>query len=412
MTGVIRQNVPLLAIAYGFAAVAVFLVNVSVGRSLGAAAVGDFALAVAVSRIFYAAFDFGLGAHLTRVVSRDHSLAATFAPMFLTLRAFTLPLGMVVTLSIGAVLGDSHVAVFAIVAFTQGLVTLQSLYESLFLAHERAASVAGLTIVASACVALSSGIAVVAEVDLVGFAICYAIAGVVATCAWGYRAARSLAVRTHPRIEIARLRGELRRSWPLGASVFLVMAALRSPLVVLGGFESSTHVGAFAVVDMCIVAASIIQTSITGATYPRLAASYGVDPLRFRRTLWGSNAALAAIGVAVAIGLALFGSPILGVIFPGRDFEQIKALIPILAWSTPCLFLVHHNIFVFAAMNGERISVRLMAMWLAFILGFQLALVPGYGVVGGAWALLLGRLAGLAVLAVVLLVRMRRRDPR
>jgi len=80
----------------------------------------------------------------------------------------------------------------------------------------------------------------------------------------------------------------------------------------------------------------------------------------------------------------------------------MTSLIPIVGWSTPVLLLVHHNILVFAAADSERSNVRFMVIWLILIAGPQLALVPFYGLIGAAWALLIGRALGLGALAVSL----------
>ena len=69
-------------------------------------------------------------------------------------------------------------------------------------------------------------------------------------------------------------------------------------------------------------------------------------------------------------------------------------VLPITAWSVPCLLLVQHNILVFAAANRERLNLVVMSVFFAITAGFQLALVPTYGVVGAAWGLLGSRLVG------------------
>jgi O-antigen/teichoic acid export membrane protein len=143
---------------------------------------------------------------------------------------------------------------------------------------------------------------------------------------------------------------------------------------------------------------------VSSATFPSLAASYGTDPARFRRLFVMSNVALGLLGVAIAVFLAFAGAPLIAYVFPGKDFTQVGELMPIVAWSTPALLLVHHNVYMFAAANKEDANLRVMGLWFVIITVLQLAIVPSHGVVGAAWALLLARTIGLCLLAVAVVM--------
>jgi O-antigen/teichoic acid export membrane protein len=190
------------------------------------------------------------------------------------------------------------------------------------------------------------------------------------------------------------------RSWPIGVSFLFSNAALRFPVLVLGVFGTKEDVGAFAAVDMFVTAGTILQSAVTNTMYPRLAASYRHEPRKFSTLLWTSNALLFGIGLVMALGLAFLGETVIASIFPGRDFARMVDVIPIIAWSTPILLLVHHNIFIFAAADKERSNLRFMAFWCCAIGVAQLILVPRYGLSGAAWGLLVGRLVGMAALVV------------
>jgi O-antigen/teichoic acid export membrane protein len=105
--------------------------SVVVGRGLGAAALGEFALAVAVAvaRVCYAASDFGIGTHLTRLVARDRARAGAEVSRFLTVRVAVVPLAMLVGMAVAHGDGASAAIVFALVALALGLVTIQGICE-------------------------------------------------------------------------------------------------------------------------------------------------------------------------------------------------------------------------------------------------------------------------------------------
>ncbi len=394
---------PALAIAYAIAAVANFALSVTVGRTLGAAALGDYALALAISRMFYAATDLGLGSHLTRSLSRAPELAQPRTALFVWFRAALVPiaLGLLVVIGIGR---DAPV-LFAAVALAQGITSLQLLYEGLLLSQGRQNATAALTVGSAAAIGIGCGAWYALHAPLAAFGIAYAVCATAGFLPWVWFAGRRLHVWPRTSVDRSVLGGELAQAWPIGASMFLGILALRCPVLVLGAFGTDADVGAYSAVDIFITGGAILQSAITNATFPRLASTFRREPAAFRRMFWRSNALLAAVGVAIAIGLALFGTRVALAVFPGRDFSRIASIMPILAWSTPCLLLVHHNILIFAASDNERTNVRLMVLWSVLIAVGQLALVPQHGLVGAAWGVLLARGAGALVLALAISAR-------
>lgn len=399
-----RSSVPLLAVAYGTSSATTFLLTLAVGRSLGASELGTFALAVACARIFYAATDLGVATHMTRSISRDRSRARELISRFLTFRAALVPLAIVVSVGVARLYEVDAPLVFVCIATTQGVITLQALYESLLLSHDRQSAVAALTITSSACVVAGCATWYALRGGLVAFTASYLVATTIGLAAWAVWAARKLG--TWPRLQLAsrELGSDLAQSWRIGASVLLGIAALRVPVLVLGKLATPADVGAFSAADTFVIAVGIAQIAVTNATFPRLAAAFRTDPPKFRRIFWASNAAIALLGVLGGLALVVFGTRIVTLVFPGRDFDRLSELVPVLGASTPALLLVHHNIIIFAAADHEAANLRLMALWFALIAISQLALVPAYGLVGAGWGLLVARTLGLFALAVAIFV--------
>ena len=400
----------LLALAYGGSAAANLLLSVVVGRQLGAAALGHFALAVAVARVCYAASDFGIATHLTRLVARDRSRAGADTVRFLALRAAFVPVAMLVAVAVGLDAGPSMAIVFALVALALGLVTIQGIYEATLLALAQRRLVASLNAAAAAAVMASCAAWWICGERLVGFAGGYAAAALLGVVLWAHRSRAHVPLALPRGSDLSSTARELRTCWPIGASTVLAIAALRAPVLVLGAFGHPRDVGTFVAIDTFVTAAGILQVAVTNASFARLAASFRSDRAAFRSILWRSNAVLALIGLATAVVITLWGSRLASTLFPGRDFERIADIAPIIAWSAPALLLVHHNIYVFAAADSERRNLEIMLVWFVALTGAQLLLVPAYGIVGAAWGLLIGRALGLAALAAML-GRFVRRGP-
>lgn len=397
----------LLALAYGASAAANLLLSIVVGRKLGAAALGHFALAVAVARVCYAASDFGIATHLTRLIARDRARAGAETSRFLTVRALIVPIAMAIAALVARDEGPGTAIVFALVAAALGLVTVQSLYEAALLALARRRLVATLNGVSAVAVMAACAAWYVAGAQLIAFAACYAGAALLGVVVWAIRSRDDVPLGLQLRIDLPATARALRTCWPIGASTVLAIAALRAPVLVLGAFGQPRDVGTFVAIDTFVTAAGILQVAVSNTTFARLASSYRTDRAAFRSLLWRSNALLVAIGVATALGITLWGSQISSLVFSGRDFARVHDIAPIIAWSAPALLLVHHNIYVFAAADSERRNLEVMLVWFAALTGAQLLLVPTCGVMGAAWGLLIGRLLGMAAL-VGLLVRFHR----
>ena len=400
----------LLALAYGGSAAANLLLSVVVGRQLGAAALGHFALAIAVARVCYAASDFGIATHLTRLVARDRARAGAETSRFLAVRAAVVPLAMVIAIAVGHDEGASMAIVFALVALALGLVTIQGIYEAALLALAQRRLVATLNAASAAAVMVACAAWWLCGEHLAGFAGGYAVAALLGVAVWAHRSRDHVPLAFPLTIDLASTARELRTCWPIGASTVLAIAALRAPVLVLGAFAQPRDVGTFVAIDTFVTAAGILQVAVTNTSFARLASSFRTDRAAFRSILLRSNAVLAVVGVATALVIMLWGGRLASVLFSGRDFERVRDIAPIIAWSAPALLLVHHNIYVFAAADSERANLELMLVWFAALTGAQLLLVPAYGIVGAAWGLLIGRVLGLGAL-VAMLVRFARRVP-
>lgn len=398
MKSAFAVSFPVLVIAYGVAAIANFSLSVLLGRSMGAAALGTFALANSVARIFYAATDFGAAPYLTRIVARERGRAGELLSIFVSSRLAFIVVALAVSYVAALVSGSHEPLVFVLVTVAQGCISLQIVYEAMLQAYERQPLAAALGIVTSICV-LGANVGWYFRIGgLVPFAALYAGASVCGISIWIAKTRSATGVSARWRLSVPELQQHVGRSWPIGASFLLSNAALRAPVLALGWFGSAREIGTYVAVDMFVTAATIVQTAVTNATYPTLAASYTKEPREFRRMLWLSNALLAGIGLVAALFLVLFGDFVLAHVFPSKEFVGTAVLIPIVGWSTPILLLVHHNIFIFAATDHERLNLRFMTMYFASVAIMELALVPHWGLIGAAWGVLLARLVSLFLL--------------
>jgi O-antigen/teichoic acid export membrane protein len=374
--------------------------SIAVGRNLGAEALGSFSLAVAIARLYYMATDLGAGAHLSRTVARTPAAAHDLMGLFVAFRMVLIPVGIVITIALGEVLGDGYWPVSFLIALAMGMISIQTLFESLFNGFDDQRTVATFVAIGAVLVCGACGVWAVLDSTLILFSLLYTFVCVGVVSGWLVKAA-SADQSPQLRWNKQDLFTELSRSWPIGINTMLSLAALKCPLLIISAIGSTEDIGAYAAADMFVTATAIVQSAVTGASYPKLAAAFDRRPHEFRRVFWMSNATLAIAGLLGGAFIALVGTDILQLVFPRKDFSRSTEVLAILGWSSPALLLVHHNLMVFAAAGLERASLLVMAGWVTLIAGCQLALSPWLGVMAGAWGVLLGRSAGLVLVLLV-----------
>lgn len=402
--GRLLSGAPLVALAYGLWAGSAVLLNVILGRTLGAAALGSYAIANGWVRLFYAATDLGVAPHLMRATSRERERTDYLVALFVTLRVAFILVCVGLVLALGGLLGFELQIVLLVVAVAQGVLSLHVLAEGIVQSHQRPDAAATLQVMASVFVFAGAGIWWVLGSNLVGFTLANMFALLAGLAAWfGWTTVR-LNVRPRWKFDIGQFATHLARSWPIGFSFLAHQGAQRIPLLVLGAFGTAGEVGALAATELVTTAAGILQSAVTNTVFPKLARSFNADPREFRKLLWTSNIALAAIGGATAIIASGVGTTILTFVFPSRDFGRIGDILWIVSLSVPMLLFINHNIFVFAAADRERVNLIFMVVWVLVGLAIQLLLVPRYGLIGAAWGLVVGRAVGAGLLTATIAV--------
>ena len=170
----LRSSVPVLTIAYGISAASSFLLTLLVGRLLGAAALGVFALGNSVARIFYAGTDLGVAPHLTRVVSRDRAASSVLSSLFVSLRLALMPVAVLVAAIVGRSLGHGGEAAFCVIAVAQGFISIQVIYDAVVQAHEQQVSAGLLNMLGSLWVVVGCAAWFSIGAGLISFLVLYA----------------------------------------------------------------------------------------------------------------------------------------------------------------------------------------------------------------------------------------------
>lgn len=192
----------------------------------------------------------------------------------------------------------------------------------------------------------------------------------------------------------------MRQAYPFAVAAVLAALYARAGLIVLEGSAGTDAVGQYAAATRLIDGLRTLPNAVFTALLPALAALV-THPARQRRVFWRMLVALAAFGLVSAALLTVIG-PALLVWLYGATFVSGGPVLVAAGWALlPGLLRGGITIDLYAH-GREAYANRVTALVLVVYIGLNIGLVPVYGAVGAALALLISE-----TLAVVLLLRGR-----
>lgn len=374
------------------AKIAGFVAFAYLARVLPAESYGAVELAVAVTMFFALVVDFGfapIGAReLVRTADADpRRLAAIIA----TLRAGLAATSIVVVWT-GTALADAEPATKALVrVFSLSLVGAPFVLNWMFQGLARLGWVAGAQLVRNLVFAALVLALVHTTENLlrVGW---IEVASLVAMAAWygaGY-----LRVVGRPALgaPLAELRAMAVEAWPVGASRTLwVLYQYVSSLLVaslVGGAEMAWFGAAHRLVTSLGTFVQLYHFNL----YPTFVAALSEGRAALHRALVPSFRVVAWAGVGGAFAVTLLARKICALLF-GDPFVASGPALAVLIWTLPIALLGSHARFLLIGAGHQRAELAANGAGAAVALLLGLGLVPGFGAVGGGFAMLGGALA-------------------
>jgi O-antigen/teichoic acid export membrane protein len=254
---------------------------------------------------------------------------------------------------------------------------------------------------------LARGVLTVAAVGLaVGTTGSLALAMLAMALVWGVwlaaydlpRAARIASVR--PRFAAAPLGAVAWLALPLGCVSFLNSLATNLPRYALEAHAGTASLGRFAALAYLVVATTQPVVALGAATTPRLARYFSTDHAAYRRLARRALGLGALLGVALVVAVALGGRRVLALSY-GAAYAGDAAVLVWLAVAAACAFL--STALGWAVTAARRFPPQLAVAVLACVTcgAASQLLVPRWGMLGAAWAVLAGE--GTRVVCLVVL---------
>jgi O-antigen/teichoic acid export membrane protein len=206
----------------------------------------------------------------------------------------------------------------------------------------------------------------------------------------------------------AQLRTLLVLSAPLGVLMTLISFNVNIPRYLLVRFLGDADLGIFASLAYVLVAMTLLAHALGQAASARLARMFATQQLAaFRAVTVKLLLVGAAILVAGPVGAFLFGHPLLNA-FYGPEYAEHVGLFTLMAVTAGLHCIGTFLIYAVTAARVFRVQAVVKVVAIIVTLILSLLLIPRWGLVGAANALLASEAAFVIAMARVLALTIRK----
>jgi PST family polysaccharide transporter len=368
-------------------ALLLFVLSALIGRTFGSPGLGVYAVALAWVYPLSLVVEFGLTTLMTRAISADSAQIPAYMESITGARLL-LGGGVLLAFYLAAPLISRDPVVITALQISAPLIVIQPFYSqftTVFKAQGRLWTIPALNLgmigaqVVLTAIALAYGGNVLHALSLNTVT----SAGQLVAAWWLYQ---RLTLAEQPRLPLSqgdwgvRLVTLLRAAFPFALAA--IFAALQARMVFLLLEPQVIEAGYFSAANRFIEAAKLLPNAFFAALFP-LIGSASVQSA-FRPAALG----LAAFGLVAGIGFTVAAPHLLTLVFGGGFQPAVPTLI-VLGWSLLFFALRGARTIYWYAHSGEHFINEVNALAVVGIFVLSAALIPAYGAVGGAVAVLL-----------------------
>ncbi len=182
----------------------------------------------------------------------------------------------------------------------------------------------------------------------------------------------------------------LRESWPLVLNSVAIVISVRVDQMLITTMRGTTENGIYAAAQRLMEVVYYLPVATMAAANPILLRWHQQDLAGYDARLQRVFSALALAGFAIAIGISLTSSWIVSTLF-GADFHSSAAVLTILAWNAPVLFVAVAQTNWFIAHGRQRGLMTRSLVAAVLSVTFNLVLIPRLGARGAAISMLVSQ---------------------
>jgi O-antigen/teichoic acid export membrane protein len=404
--GRLATNTVALLAAQAGVRLASLVVVLLVGRLLGPAGLGLYAMASAVAALALVVADAGVDTVTIRAMAAGKS-AAPYLGALLPLRGLLLALAAAAAGAGAVALGYPPAALALTLAFTlgSGLEIMAGSLRAALRAAETMVSEAGLVVAGQALRALFVGGGLLAALGLVAVG-----GGAILAGAGSLALTLVVVARRHglpaPRLDLGLWRSTAAQTAPVTAWLLLTQIGARSDAIIISQWWPAEEVGRFHAAAGVLAGLNLLVAMALAALYPPLVKAQAAGD---HRRAWQMTEPIFAGGLAVATTVALLAplviDPLLAALL-GDRFAGAGPPLMTLRWALPALVISGVAGVVLRARGHDRPLAWLALAGALVSLVLNLLLIPSRGALGAAASSVAAELA-MAGLALALLWQTR-----
>lgn len=364
-----------------------FAFVVLVARTLRASDFGALNFAYSFPLLFIVIADFGFNPLLVRELSRDPESSGRVFANFLALK-LGLALLYAAAVGIGMAVVAPPPAQRTAVLLLAGFALLNSFTEfinAVFQSRQQMQIEAGV-LTGQKLALLVFGLAALAlGWGLNGVAGAYCAAGAFGLVVGAVWLARRGFVAGPWRLDAATLRAAFRDALPLTLTTLFVNLYFRIDMTILAKLRSAEEVGWYAAAHKCIEVLMLVPAVLAASTLPGFSKLFLTDRARLVAAVNSLLRLLLILGLPLAVGAALLGTPLMRLVY-GDAFAPAGPALGWLAAALGFIFLNYPLSFVLISGQRQGVNAAVSGLAVAVSVGINFLLVPRYGYLGAAAA--------------------------
>ena len=365
-------------------------VTVLVARALGDSGFGEWATLVAILSLTGALCDLGLTPVAVRRAAEEPEAEpewlGALVQLRLVLSVVATAIGITVVLAVSS---GREMAIAGVVLSSTLLLSAPSAVQTIFQLRIRNTLSVALMSLQSVLWGLGAVLVFQAGGGIVGLASAFAVVAVIVTLSGAILALRLGTVSFGgSRVRWAEL---LRVGVPVAVTSALVLGYGRIDQVLVLELAGSSEAGLYAAVYRMFDQSQFVAISVATTVLPLLAASFTVDPVRFRRIMQDAIEVMLIFSVGGFMVALVYAQEIVVLLF-GQAFSAAADGLPVLIGTLiPVSFGYMIGILVILTNNQLR-YVLVAAVGLCFNVVANLIAIPVWGFIAAAWITLLTEL--------------------
>lgn len=394
----IGKNISVLFLAQVISYILAFFYTIYAARYLGVSGFGILSFALAFTMIFSVMADLGLSTLLVRDVSRDVLILKKYLGNMALMKGI---IGLLTFISIVLIINLlNYPAQTVLVVYLIGifiiLTSFSQFFYSVFQAHEKMEFQSIGFIFSSIFIFCGILIAIYLKLDVVIFALVYAISGVlvfiysVLACAWKFH---------WPQLEIdwKFWKYTFKTALPLSMAMVFSTIAFRVDSVLLSLLQGNAAVGFYSAPYKLIELLMFVPMIYTTAILPVMSNNFKSSFDSIKKVYERSFKYFIILGIPIAALSTILASKIILLLYDSAYLPSVPAL-QILIWTVPLIFLTYICGTLFVSIDRQDLVLKITFISMVLNIVLNLILIPIYGFIAAAFVTVLTELIAFTLL--------------